>query len=104
MKKVKNMNFELLKKIVIDVPENLDRTKKKETIEREIQILIKNRSNNTCELCGNYPSKLIHHIIPNGASSLDNLIDLCRNCHDAVHVLLFTSGKWKYPYKPNLHY
>jgi len=86
MKKVKNMNFELLKKIVIDVPENLDRTKKKETIGREIQILIKNRSNNTCELCGNYLSKLIHHIIPNGASSLDNLIDLCRNCHDAVHV------------------
>ncbi|NVM19588.1 MAG: hypothetical protein HWN80_17935 [Candidatus Lokiarchaeota archaeon] len=98
------MNVELFKKLIVDIPEDLDRTKQKENINSDISQKIKTRSNNVCELCKNYASKKIHHIIPNGLSNEENLIDLCDHCHNAIHLLLYTSKKWKFPYKPHIHY
>ncbi len=96
------MDLKVLEKLIF-IPENLDRTKKKEKITPKMAQKIRQRSNNTCELCKNYSSKKIHHIIPNGPSNEDNLIDLCDHCHDAIHLLLYTSKKWKFPYKPHVH-
>ncbi|KKK45924.1 hypothetical protein LCGC14_0999790 [marine sediment metagenome] len=101
---MKTMKLELLKKLIIDIPENLDRSKKKGKIASEIIKKIKSRSKNICELCRNYKSKKVHHIISNELSNEENLIDLCNHCHDAIHLLLYTSKKWKFPYKPHIHY
>ncbi|MFX1503464.1 MAG: HNH endonuclease [Promethearchaeota archaeon] len=98
------MKLETLKKILIDIPETLDKSKKKEKISQETIQQIKIRSKNICELCGNYKSKRTHHIIPNGLANEENLIDLCIHCHEAIHLLLYTSKKWKFPYKPHRHY
>ncbi|MFX1325034.1 MAG: hypothetical protein ACFE8N_08755 [Promethearchaeota archaeon] len=48
------MKFGLLKKLIIDIPEDLDHSKKKEKIALEIIKKIKSRTKRICELCGNY--------------------------------------------------
>lgn len=100
------MDCELLIKLV-DIPDNLDRKQKKTVISKATRQLVTERDSNTCQLCGlkgnygnpNYDIKgklTIHHIIPNGTVELDNLVTLCKYCHGAIHILLYSSGKWKY--------
>ncbi|MFX1399027.1 MAG: hypothetical protein ACFFAS_18530 [Promethearchaeota archaeon] len=97
------MSLEIFKKLIIDIPTNLDRNQMKEKVDEDITRLIKSRSKGVCELCKNYKSKKIHHITPNGPANEENLIDLCNHCHDAIHLLLFTAKKWKFPYKPMMY-
>lgn len=100
------MNYDLLIELV-NIPDGLDRSIKKEKLTKELRSSITDRDELTCQICGltgkygnpgySVPGKLaIHHIIPNGKSDLDNLITLCRYCHNAVHQLLYSSGKWRY--------
>ena len=91
------MNFEVLIRI-LDIPINLDRNKQKEAIPTGMRGEIYERDNMTCQLCGktDLENPNIHHIIPNGLASHNNLITLCKHCHDAIHLLLYTSKKWKY--------
>jgi 5-methylcytosine-specific restriction endonuclease McrA len=100
-------NFDLLLKLTRDIPSDLDRSIKKETTSSELRKKIIERDKNTCQLCGlqdqfgnpgwDIPGKLAaHHIIPNGPANLDNVITLCRYCHNAVHAILYASGKWRY--------
>ena len=100
------MDYDLLIKL-ISIPDDLDREKKKEKIPQAPHTLreeIGKRDHMVCQLCGkkeigdaHHGNILhLHHIIPNGSATPDNLITLCRNCHRAVHLLLYTSKKWKY--------
>lgn len=100
------MDYDLFINLV-RIPDNLDRSIKKEKISKELRIKLGIRDNKSCQVCGldgeygnpgfDLPGKLaIHHIIPNGNGSLDNTITLCRYCHNAVHALLYASGKWRY--------
>lgn len=71
---------------------------------------ISERDKYICQLCNhedkkngygnpqwNIPGSLhIHHIIPNGAATEDNLITLCEKCHKVVHLLLYLDGKWRW--------
>ena len=102
-----NYNYDLLLQLTRDIPSNLDRKKRKQPISKEGRKLVIERDNNTCQICGlqdkygnpgfDVPGKLaIHHIIPNGEATPDNLITLCRYCHNAVHAILYASGKWRY--------
>jgi 5-methylcytosine-specific restriction endonuclease McrA len=57
------------------------------TIPTRIRTEIYLRSTYHCEIC-NSTAKIIHHIIPNGPSTIKNLIHICRNCHYCLHWLL----------------
>ena len=56
--------------------------------QKEIMIEILWRDEFTCQLCGSHRHLQIHHIEPRskgGDNSEDNLLTLCRDCHDGVH-------------------
>ena len=100
-------NYELFLQFTRDIPENLDRKVKKEAITKETRKIIIERDDNTCQLCGlkdkygnpgwDVPGKLaLHHIIPNGSGSPENVVTLCKYCHNAVHQVLYAAGKWRY--------
>ena len=38
-----------------------------------------------CELCGHDEVLHVHHKVPNGDNSLNNLMLLCPNCHYGIH-------------------
>jgi 5-methylcytosine-specific restriction endonuclease McrA len=104
------MYYEILLKITRDVPEGLkiiakETGRKAEQIPKNMREIITIRDNLTCQVCGkkddygnkhwDIPGDLnIHHIIPNGSATEENLITLCKHCHTIVHHLLFVSGKW----------
>lgn len=101
------MNKKLFWKLFDAVPYNLDRSKRKEKLNKKIRMEVKLRDNNTCQTCGlkseygnpafAIKGKLaVHHIIPNGKAELSNLITLCKYCHCALHMILYTTGKWRY--------
>lgn len=89
---------------LLSIPDNLDRSRTvyKEPIPRKLKEYIKREQHYQCQLCRwtapqDERKKLeVHHIIPNGTAEPENLITLCRYCHDAVHLLLYALGKWKY--------
>lgn len=95
-----NINWELLKDLVGYAPDKYDRYKKKKHIPHEIRQKIWERDK-VCRVCGKENtfdsegnSRLhIHHIDPKGESSEDNLILLCKYCHQTVHCLLFVTNK-----------
>ena len=87
-------DWNLLLSLTRDIPDNLNKKQSPEPIPDEIREIIKKRDK-LCRLCGNKNNLVIHHIIPNGSATPDNLILLCRRCHMVVHLLLALSGKWK---------
>ena len=107
------MNYELLLKLVRDVPDNLDQKAKRKLPSKKMRAEISKRDEMKCQICGRmgeygsrnpytygssaYEGKLqIHNIIPSGDAEPENLIVLCKYCHSAVHNLLYSAGKWKY--------
>lgn len=103
-------DYTLLLKLTQDIPSNLDKSIKKEPISDDIRKLVVKRDGCKCRLCdkvdnfgcgGEYGMDgdlNIHHIIPNGKSSVDNLIVLCIKCHMLVHLILWLDGKWRHTY------
>ena len=65
---------------------------------------IRNRDNYTCQFCGKKHTRLeVHHIIfrsQGGTDDEDNLITLCKSCHDEIHNGTITLNKK--PRKMNL--
>jgi len=52
---------------------------------KKIRIEVLKNSKCRCEICGK-PAKLVHHINEDKSDhSIDNLIALCRNCHELLH-------------------
>lgn len=107
------VDYELLMKLINDVPDDLDRSVKKEYLPKKMREEISKRDEMKCQICGRggeygsrnpytygssaYDGKLqVHYIIPNGNANAENLIILCKYCHSAVHNLLYSAGKWKY--------
>lgn len=92
------MNYDKLKMLIECVPIGLDKKLKKESINRNIRTIIEIRDNEfPCPICERENIEMhIHHIIPNGKATEDNLISLCNSCHAVIHTLLYVSGKWKY--------
>ena len=51
---------------------------------RDIRLLVLERDQYQCKLCGKRPSSQVHHIAPRrkgGGEELANLITLCGRCH-----------------------
>lgn len=45
-----------------------------------------------CSMCGSVQNVEVHHIIPikeGGTNELENLIPLCRDCHQEIHHFVF---------------
>jgi 5-methylcytosine-specific restriction endonuclease McrA len=89
------------------VPRGLDRSTGKDRISPEVKDAVKQRDSSSCQVCQwqgsyGYPRKgvrgllAIHRIVPNGPSTEENLITLCKHCHRATRLLLYTSGKWRW--------
>ena len=56
--------------------------------QKEIMLDILWRDEFTCQLCGSHRHLQVHHIKPRskgGDNSEDNLLTLCRDCHEDVH-------------------
>lgn len=99
-------NLELFLNITRDLPD-FDKKEEKEIISKEVRLFINNRDGCACKLCGvegmfGYErygisgDLAIHHIIPNGNATPENLITLCKSCHQLVHLMLYKLGKWKW--------
>ena len=94
------IDWEYFRNIVDIVPYGIDRQKKKKYIPPKINQKIRERDK-VCKICGmkekigsDGDSNLhIHHILPNGESTEENLVLLCKSCHQAVHCCLYVSGK-----------
>ena len=53
-----------------------------------------------CQVCLNAPIKRVHHIIPHGKSTEENLVGMCINCHEYLHYLLKRKGyKFVLPFR-----
>lgn len=64
------------------------RKKKDDALFKKTKIAAYERSNGICELCKRRKVTDIHHIIYRsqlGTSQLDNLMALCRECHEKAH-------------------
>ena len=63
------------------------RKRKDDALYKKNRLAAYERANGLCELCG-APAVEIHHIVFRshcGTSDLDNLIVLCRDCHERAH-------------------
>lgn len=96
------IDWEYLKLLVDRVPSNLNKNIKKQRVSDEVKKKI--RKKHQCSLCGKLDKVgtdgnsilQIHHIIPNGKGTEENLEILCKYCHQVVHNLLFVTGKWRF--------
>lgn len=94
------INWELFKQLV-ETPTLSD--KKRKYIKPEMKTKIRERDV-VCKVCGRENKNTtygntnlhLHHIDPKGESTEDNLVLICKHCHQAVHSLLFASGRGRY--------
>ena len=95
------MDYELLKRLIDDIPQ-IDRSLKKEPTTNKMREFIRGRDK-VCQVCGDegknkLPRLEVHHIMPNGSAISDNLILLCEFCHEFVNNMLKRKG-YSYPPK-----
>lgn len=54
-----------------------------------VKAAVLDRDNHTCQICAGKDTQLeVHHIIPKsqgGSNRMENLITLCKNCHEKIH-------------------
>jgi len=87
------INWDLLRKLV----EEADSVGSDEPVPRSIRNYVLWRDNYTCAICGRkVKSPHVHHINPGKPGTPENLVTLCRCCHQVVHCLLYVLGKHKF--------
>jgi hypothetical protein len=95
--KHRDFSWDRLHALIDVVPDGLDRTKSKSSIQPQDRLHFEKRFRCRCQVCGNTnTSNQLHHIIPTGEVTDENIVTLCFHCHSIVHEILFLSGKWKY--------
>jgi 5-methylcytosine-specific restriction endonuclease McrA len=103
------INFNRLNQLTTEVPNGLDIWKKKTTVSKPDRAKFCAEDDGVCHICGikgEYGTASpyvqmsgrhnLHHIIPNGNGTRDNIVTLCINCHRVVHNMLYIEGKWRY--------
>ncbi|RLG44141.1 MAG: hypothetical protein DRN81_05210 [Thermoproteota archaeon] len=92
-----SFNYERLMFLTKDVPHGLMASnKKKEEVNNETRARILKKWDYRCYLCNREKHCIIHHRIPNGDASDENLYPLCEHCHKLVHTILWLDGKWMF--------
>lgn len=111
--KDRDFRFERLKYILDSVPSTPDKSKRKKKLDPRDRLHFERRGMGTCWICGQinhygsnneysmydykgYGVSHLHHIIPNGDATDENIITLCSHCHQVVHHILYLLGKCKY--------
>lgn len=94
--KDRSFNYEKLLFLTKDIPSDLDCHKEKEKVNAKTRKRILERDNYTCYLCNRNKYCLVHHRIPNGDASDENLFSLCEQCHKIVHIILWLDKKWMF--------
>jgi hypothetical protein len=106
-------DWDRLKRFVDIVPKNLDKSNTKVALNTKDRLHFEKRDKGICAICfqvNHYGSNNhfsmytysggglshLHHVIPNGGVSDNNIITLCTHCHQVVHQLLYLQGKWRY--------
>ena len=56
---------------------------------------VRKRDKYKCVVCERAKNLKVHHVIPYGDSTLDNLVTTCEICHEYIHKILKRKG---YPY------
>lgn len=95
-KEVRKIDYNMLLYLTKEIPDGLDFNKEKEPISPKIRKIITTRDRGICRLCNSSKGKHIHHRIPNGGATEDNLFTLCTHCHQIAHELLYLDNKWKH--------
>jgi 5-methylcytosine-specific restriction endonuclease McrA len=100
----RRFDWDIFKSVIDMVPNNLDKTKKKQGLEPRDRLHFEMRDMGECHICGQinkygyygngYRVSQLHHIIPNGRTTNENIITLCLHCHQSVHQILYLLGKW----------
>jgi len=83
----------VLSKIINEAPEVTEKEKRK-YIPPELRKEIVERDKH-CVVCQRAKNLKVHHKIPYGESTTENLITLCEYCHEYVHKIIKRKG---YPY------
>lgn len=107
-----DLEWGFFKGLVDTLPNTIDKTRKKENLQPSDRLHFETRDKGVCYLCRSiyhygscnkyrssektYKLSHLHHILPNGDVSDDNIITLCTHCHQMVHQALQVAGKWKY--------
>jgi hypothetical protein len=108
----RNLDWDNLKWLIDTIPDDLDRTQKKKGFQPKDRLHFEKRDKGVCYICGstyhygscnvyaysqtNYKLSHLHHILPNGEITDDNIVTLCTHCHQVVHQIMYISGKWRY--------
>jgi len=107
-------NWSQLQSLVDRVPDKIDTSIKKGNLDDRDRLHFEKRDKGVCYICnqinyyGSHNPYLygkeyasvgvshLHHIIPNGGATDENIVTLCTHCHQIVHQILYLCGKWRY--------
>lgn len=97
--------------VEVYIPKNT-KNYSKETLQPKDRLKFEVRDKGICYICDSkfhygscnvysglnrtYKLSHLHHIIPNGDVSDDNIVTLCTHCHQLVHQAMYIAGTWKY--------
>jgi 5-methylcytosine-specific restriction endonuclease McrA len=107
------INWDRLRKLIYIKPRYKDRDNKKVALQPKDRLKYEIRDKGECYICGStfhygscnkylcngtvtYKLSHLHHIIPNGDTSEENIVTLCTHCHQIVHQMMYIAGTWKY--------
>jgi len=107
-----SLDWKKFKYLIDHIPRNCKRGKKKTPLQPKDRLHFEVRDKGVCYICGSiyhygscnvyayrditYKLSHLHHIIPNGNVSDNNIVTLCTHCHQLVHQAMYISGKWGY--------
>ena len=101
-KVVHKLDWDILRGLTRSVAHDSDKCRTKTGLQPADRYHFEKRDQGVCCVCGTVSKygyegdSHLHHVIPNGDVSERNIVTLCKNCHQMVHLALYASGEWKY--------
>lgn len=88
------LQWDRFKRLVDSVPLSAYRETSKTKLQPKDLHHFEKRDGCKCYLCGTVSRfTQLHHVIPTGPVTDDNIVTLCESCHKMVHIALYASGK-----------
>jgi hypothetical protein len=94
--KAHNLNWTRFRHIIDSVPTRAYSETSKTKVQPKDLHHFEKRDGCECYLCGTVSRfTQLHHVIPTGEVTDDNIVTLCKPCHTMVHIALYSAGKRK---------
>ena len=77
---------------LLERPPVVDEKQERKFIPEDLKQQVKDRDEHKCVVCERKKELKVHHIIPYGESTIDNLVVVCAYCHEYVHKILKRKG------------